>query len=423
LAASSLTTRLSPISGRIALSYHSAAGDADANQPQGADDHRHRIADTAQSRNIAMKSRAMVQVADRHYVMQEVEVPRLRPDEALLRVEICGMCGSDIEQYRGHFTKKGLVTYPLIPGHEPVGVIEEIGSEAAARWRVKTGDRVALEPHITCGRCTSCLAGNYHLCRNNRRAGTMSAYGYMTMEGGKGLYGGYAEYIHLLPPTILHRVPKEIPLGLASIYQLLASGIRWAVDVPRTEIGDSVLVLGCGQRGLGSVIACREAGAATIIVTGLACDRHKLDLALALGATHTIVADKEDVVARVMEITGGQGVNTAVDVVPVSTHPIVQAMDVVQTGGTIVLAGIKGEDISVALDTDKIVMKEIRIQGVLTQTNTSYRRAIQMLAQNKYDLGRLHTHEFKLEQVVEAITTLAGERHSDRPAISVSISP
>ena len=87
----------------------------------------------------------------------------------------------------------------------------------------------------------------------------MSAYGYMPMEGGKGLYGGYAEYIPLLPPTILHRVPKEIPLGLASIYQLLASGIRWAVDVPRTEIGDSVLVLGCGQRGLGSVAGRRTA--------------------------------------------------------------------------------------------------------------------------------------------------------------------
>ncbi len=367
-----------------------------------------------------MKSRAVVQVGDRHLEMQEVEVPRSRPDEALLRVESCGLCGSDVEQFRGLFVKKGIVVYPVIPGHEPIGVIEEIGPEAAKRWRVKVGDRVAIEPNISCGLCAKCLGGSGHLCRNKESG--MSAYGYMTMKGGSGLWGGYSQYMHLQSNTVLHPVPPEIPLALASIYQLLASGIRWAVEMPRTAIGDSILILGCGQRGLGSVVACREAGAATIIVSGLKQDRHKLDLALALGATHTIVADQEDVVARVMEITRGQGVNTVVDVVPVATQPVVQALDMVMLGGTVILAGIKGGDAKTMLDTDKIVLREIKVQGVLTQTNSSYRKAIQMLAQNKYDLGRLHTHEFKLEQAEEAIATLAGEI-PDRPAISVSLNP
>ncbi len=367
-----------------------------------------------------MKSRAMVQVEDRRLEMHEVDVPRLLPGEAILRVESCGLCGSDVEQFRGHFVKKGIAVYPLIPGHEPIGVIEEIGPDASKRWRVEAGDRVALEPHISCGLCARCLVGSYHLCLNQVK--NMVGYGYVPLKDGKGLFGGYSQYMHLLSTTILHRVPKELPLEIASLYQLLASGIRWAVDVPQTAIGDDVLILGCGQRGLGSVIACSEAGAATIIVTGLTRDQHKLDLALALGATHVINAETEDVVARVMAITGGSGVDTVVDVVPVATHPIIQGIEVVKRGGTIILAGVKGGDVKAVLDTDQIVLKEIRVQGVLTQTNSAYRRALHMLTQNKYDMGRLHTHEFALEDAAKAITTLAGEE-ADQTAISISLRP
>lgn len=365
-----------------------------------------------------MKSRAVVQVGDEHLELQEIEIPRIRDDEALLRIESCGLCGSDVEQFRGHLSKN--VKYPVIPGHEPIGIIEGIGSEATERWGVKVGERVAIEPNISCGLCARCLSGAYNLCRNKEVS--MSGYGFLPLQGEKGLWGGYSEYLHLLPRTILHRVPLHMPLELASLYQMLASGLQWAVEIPRTAIGDSVLILGCGQRGLGSVVACREAGAAIIIVTGLAHDRHKLDLALTLGATHVIVADQEDVVARVMEITSGSGVHTAVDVVPVATHPIAHAMDVVMLGGTIVLAGLKGDKSRTSLDTDRIVLRQIRLQGVLTQTNGAYRRALQMLEQNKYDLGRLHTHSFGLDQAEKGIRTLAGE-FRDSPAISVSLIP
>jgi threonine dehydrogenase-like Zn-dependent dehydrogenase len=369
-----------------------------------------------------MKSHAVVQVGDRHLEMQELEVPRIGADEALLRVEACGLCGSDVEQFRGHFTQKGWVSYPLIPGHEPVGIIEEIGPEAARRWQCKAGDRVAVEPHISCGFCRRCLGGSYHLCKELAPPTGLTGYGFMPLDGGRGLWGGYAQYMHLQPRTVLHRVPTEMPRALASLYQSLAAGVRWAVQVPRTAIGDSILVLGCGQRGLGAVIAAREAGASTIIVTGLKTDRHKMDLALALGAQHAIVADEEDVVARVMAITRGHGVDVVLDVVPGAAHPTVQAVEVVRIGGTIVLAGLKGKDTKVALDTDRIVLNEITVHGVFSQGHAAYDQAIRLLAENRYDLGRLHTHSFGLERAEEAIRTLAGEQAGEH-AISVSLEP
>ena len=213
-----------------------------------------------------------------------------------------------------------------------------------------------------------------------------------------------------------------MPLALAAMYQALAAGVSWAVQVPRTAIGDSVLILGCGQRGLGAVVACREAGARLIVVTGLARDRFKLDLALALGATHAVVADEEDVVERVMFFTGGQGVDVVVDVVPAAAHPVVQAVDAARPGGTIILAGVKGGHTTVELDTDRVVLKELTLRGVYSQGVEAYRQSLRLLEENRYDLARLHTHEFPLERAAEAILTLAGEVSGEQ-AICVSLHP
>ena len=241
-----------------------------------------------------MKSRVMVQVADRRIEPDEHEVPPVGPKEALLRVEACGLCGSDVEQYRGNFAAKGIMRYPVIPGHEPVGRIAEIGADAARSWGVSVGDRVALEPHLSCGRCELCLGGAYHNCRSLMPPGAPPCYGYTPRDVGHGLWGGYSEYIHLHERTMLHRVPETMPLALALLYQPIAAGIRWAVHVPATAMGDTVLILGHGQRGLGAVVAAREAGARTIIVTGTSRSAYKLRLAEALGADHTIEADREN---------------------------------------------------------------------------------------------------------------------------------
>ena len=368
-----------------------------------------------------MKAKAVAQIADRRFEIIEETVPRIAPDEALLRVEGCGLCGSDVEQYRGAFVEKGIVTYPVIPGHEPVGFIEEIGPAAERAWGVRRGDRVALEPHLSCGLCAPCLRGDLHLCKAVRPSG-LPAYGFLPMEAGFGLSGGYAELMHLRPRTVMHRVPPEMPLALATQYQALAAGVRWAVQVPRAALGDRVLILGCGQRGLGAVVACREAGVGQIIITGLARDRYKLELARSLGADHTVVVDEEDTVERVMALTEGHGVDVVVDVVPASPLPIVHAVEVARPGGTIVIAGVKGRTTTVALDTDKVLFKELTVRGVYSQGPTAYEQALRILTENKYELGRLHTHEFGLEEAERAILTLGGEIEGEQ-AICVSLRP
>src|SRR5690606_29361143 len=114
-----------------------------------------------------------------------------------------------------------------------------------------------------------------------------------------GLWGGYAQYMYLHPNSVLHRGDAALPPGIAVMFNPLGAGFRWAVEIPRTRPGDTVVILGPGQRGLASVIACREVGAGTIIVTGLAADAKKLALARAFGADHTVDVDNEDAVARV----------------------------------------------------------------------------------------------------------------------------
>lgn len=372
---------------------------------------------------MVMKVNAMVQVADRRIDLQQFDLPKIRSDEGLLRVEACGLCGSDLEQFHGLLKQKGLVEYPMIPGHEPVGVIEDIGPDAQAMWNLKSGDRVAVVPLLNCGRCNECLDGSHHLCTSllpNVRLPV--SYGYVPTNVGSGLWGGYSEHMCLHPRTLFCKIPPNVPARLATLYQALASGLRWAVAVPEAVMGDTVLVLGCGQRGLASVIALKKAGVSRIIVTGLAKDAFKLDMARRLGATETIVADREDVVGRVMQLTNGKGVDIALDLVPVSVQPVLDAVELVKMGGMIVLAGAKGGTSRATIDTDRLIVREITMKGVRTQTYKFYVEAMELLASEIERLSPLHTHEFKLTNVEEALHTLNGERAGEE-AISITVHP
>src|SRR2546425_10298339 len=205
-------------------------------------------------------SRAVVQTAPRRLELRELPVPDIDDDSALLRVEACGICGSDAEQYAGARP----VAWPVVPGHEPLGVIERIGDRAAKRWSVNVGDRVAVESIIRCGHCRACIAGRYQLCRGR---GGLFGHGYVPLDRPPGLWGAYADYMYLDPLSLVHRVRKDIPASLAVMFNPLRAGFRWAGEIPATGPGDSVLVLGPGQRGLASVIAARAAGADTNILT------------------------------------------------------------------------------------------------------------------------------------------------------------
>ena len=345
----------------------------------------------------------MVQTERRKLEPRDVAIPDIDEDSALLRIEACGICGSDYEQFEGVLR----TPMPAIPGHEPLGIIEKIGDRAAARWKVDVGDRVAVETMLSCRHCERCLGGSYHLCESRR------IYSYIPLSEPPGLWGAYAQYMYLAPNTIVHKVDKALPPEIAVIFNPLGAGFRWAVELPKTRPGDCVVVLGPGQRGLASVIACREVGAGTIIVTGLEADSRKLALAREYGADHTIDVDNEDAKTRIREITAGRGADVVVDVTSYATKPVAEALSYVRPGGTIVLAGVKGYKPVEEFISDIIVMKEITIQGAIGVTSSGYRAAIRLLESGKIAFEKMHTHDFKLEEAELAIRTLAREIPDD----------
>lgn len=343
-----------------------------------------------------------MQTGPRQLEMRELPLPELTDDTALLRVEACGICGSDAEQYAGVLP----VRLPVIPGHEPLGIIERIGDRAARRWQVDVGDRVAVESLIPCGACRDCRAGAYQLCRGR---GGLFGHGYVPLATPPGLWGGYADYMHLDAGSIVHPVRRDVPASIAVMYNPLGAGFRWAVEIPNTRPGDSLLILGPGQRGLTSVIAARAAGAGTILVTGLTRDAPKLALARELGADHVIDVEQEDVGARVREATGGRGVDIVVEVSANATEPVAEALRYVRPGGTVVLAGVKGFKPVPDFVSDFIVVKEITITGAFGVTARAYEQAIALIESGRVPLARMHTHDFPLAQAELAIRTLAGE--------------
>lgn len=342
---------------------------------------------------------AMVQTGPGRLEARELPLPDIDDDTALLRVEACGICGSDYEQLAGHLRLR----FPVIPGHEPLGVIEAIGDRAARRWDVRLGDRVAVETMLSCRFCAACLAGRYHLCERRR------IYAYIPLSEPPGLWGAYAQHMFLDANTILHKVSPTLPPEIAVMFNPLGAGFRWAVELPGTRPGDTVVILGPGQRGLGSVLACRQAGASMIIVTGLTADARKLALAREFGADHTADVERENARERIKALTNGRGADVVVDLTPYATGPVVDAIDYVRPGGTVVLAGVKGFKPVPNFVSDKVVMKEVTVRGALGVTSTGYASAIRLIEEKPALLARMHTHSVPLREAERAIRTLARE--------------
>jgi threonine dehydrogenase-like Zn-dependent dehydrogenase len=358
------------------------------------------------------KSFAMVQTGVRTLEPRDVEIPDIDAFSAILELEACGICGSDYEQYEGALR----TPMPVIPGHEPLGRIARIGDVAAKRWGVDVGDRVAVETMLSCRHCPTCFDGRYHLCENRR------IYSYIPLSESPGLWGGYAQYMYLHANSVIHRVNPSLPAELAVMFNPLGAGFRWAVELPETKPGESVVILGPGQRGLSCVIACREVGAGTIVVTGLAADARKLELARAFGADHTVDVDNEPAVERVRALTNG-GADIVIDVSAYATQPVRDALDMVKPGGRIVLAGVKGFKAVDDFVSDLIVMKEITIHGAIGVTSSGYRSAIRLIESGRSPIEQMHTHDFSLENADLAIRTLAREVENDESIHSCLIPP
>src|SRR5881398_2250216 len=341
--------------------------------------------------------RAVVLMKPKTLEAREFPRPAIGADDALLRIEACGICGSDYEQYEGAQPQhEDYTPYPVIPGHEPLGVIEEVGRNAAARWGVREGDRVAVRSGYGCGQCEACRRWEPRACP--KRGGT---YGYTDVGKAPHLWGGYAERIYLSPYSVMKKMDPTLPAGVAVMFNPLAAGLSWAGSIPGTGPRDRVVILGAGQRGLCCVIAARAAGAKQVVITGLGRDADKLALARELGADAAIDVEKHDVVASVRDATGG-GAEVVVDTTPYAPQSLAHAVAIAVRKGRIVVAGLKGQRVVRELPVDDIIFKELTIRGVLSMSVDDTFRAVELIESGRYPFEKMHTHTFPVEQAEDA---------------------
>jgi threonine dehydrogenase-like Zn-dependent dehydrogenase len=351
---------------------------------------------------------------------RDLPLPAVGPDDGLLRVEAAGICGTDWELYLRSSRGRGLG--PLILGHENVGQVVVLGERAAERWGVAAGDRVAVEELLPCGTCRLCRAGSYRLCEatDSRGERPFLRYGSTPLSVPPGLYGGFSQYLYLHPRAIVHPI-GDLPAQLATLFVPVANGIRWVLQRAGLQLGQTVVVQGPGQHGLGCVVAARQGGAGTVIVVGTADDASRLALATKLGADHTVVASRSGAVEQVLELTAGAGADLVVDLAPGVTSTVEDALAIAAKQGTVVLAASKhGKPVS-GFEHDTVVRKELRLIGVRGHDLRSVAPAIELVRSNRFPLHLLCTHAFGLDEADRALR-VAGAR-LDREAIHVSIVP
>lgn len=357
---------------------------------------------------------AAVLEAPGRLTMREFPLPEIGPDEALLRVEMAGVCATDPAWASG---KVALPAFPMILGHEILGRIARIGREAAARYGVKEGDRVVVEGSTRCDHCDYCISGDYHLCDNRRSYGST-----VPTTVPPALWGGYSQYLYLAPGSMLHRVSEGMPAeGGVLACAVVANGIKWVRECGQAGLGQSVVIQGVGPQGLACIVAAKESGAGPVIATGLSRDRARFALARELGADVIIDVERDDLQGRVREATNGRMADLVVDVT--GSPPAVKAsLDLVRKRGRMIQAGVTGTTTLTPLPLDTLLFREITLQGVFAHTVTSVRAAIRVIESRRYPLEKLVTHHYPLREAAHALRVTAREVPGEDP-IKVVLTP
>jgi threonine dehydrogenase-like Zn-dependent dehydrogenase len=345
-------------------------------------------------------------------------MPDLPPDSALMKVEVAGICGTDVKMYG-----KPPTADPVIMGHENVGVIARAGKDFVERHGLREGDRIFVEHYVGCMRCEWCHLGEYRHCeltdwRTNPDA---RRYGYTTSNNPYHLWGGFAQYMYLPWNAVTHKVPDSVSAELAGIVTPLSNGIEWALVDGGVGYNSTVLIQGPGQQGLSQVVACKQAGASLIIITGTFRDAARLELAKTLGADVTIDVTSEDPLKVVREVTNGKGVDVVLDCTAgAGVTPVLLGIDALKRrAGTLLIQG----ELAAFPDfpVKKLTEKAVTIKSARGHSYRSCELALAQLASRRFPLERLATHTFGLSEVDRAIRAVGGEVEQD--VIHVSLLP
>lgn len=367
-----------------------------------------------------MSIAAAVAIDNRVTEIREFPTPDIPADAGLLKIEMTGVCGSDWPYYLKYPKSKGA----LILGHESVGRVDRLGRDAARKFGVREGDRVALEEYLPCGHCRYCRQQEFRLCDETdtlNREGTIR-YGSTPVNIAPALWGGFARYQYLHPNSVFHRVPDSVPAELAAMALPLGNGVEWAVLQGKVKVGETVVIQGPGQQGLACVIAAKEAGAGAIIVTGLdtPADARRLALAGRLGATHTVNVSQRDVLESVADITGGEMADLVLDCAAGGTDTIISAIHLARKSGRIILGGWKFRDVP-NFPSDLLVKRFLTVKGMRGHSFEAVEIGMGIIACRRYPLHQMATHVFGLADTDLALRTVGGEGEPD--AIHCAVDP
>lgn len=355
--------------------------------------------------------RAAVMTAPGAIEVQRFSAPDPEPGAVVMRVRLSGICGTDKHTFRGETIQyagtphERRLAYPLICGHENVGVVEAVGGEVLAHdgTPLRPGDRIVPGANVPCGECWYCLNDQpYYLCEELEDYGNS-----LNVSRPPSLFGGWAELMYLLPGTPIFRVPDGLPDELAVLTEVMSvtHGVETARRVGGFEFGESVVVYGVGPLGLCHLVKARLLGCGRLIAIDRLASR--LELASLLGATLALdasVLDPAGLEARVVEHTG-RGADVVHDCTGVP-ETFATALRLARPGGVVVESGAFVDLGPVEINPNRdLCTRNVAVIGVGGERATSYAPSLELLerGRDRLPLDRIVTHRLALEDAREAI--------------------
>lgn len=325
--------------------------------------------------------RALVYEGAWQMALREVEPPQPGPEDVIVAVQAVGVCGSDVHGFMGITGRR---KPPMVMGHEFGGVVSAVGERVT---RARVGQKVVVQPLITCGQCDNCRAGLPNICLNRSGLGMNDRNGAM------------AEAVRV-PQQQLYDLPDGVSWEQSALVEPLAVALRAVNLTPLTLMG-TVVVIGAGTIGLLTVLAARLRGAGKIIVTDLS--PHRLDLARRLGADVAINVAREDPLAVVHDHTGGRGAQAVIEAVGIAAS-VKQSLALVRTGGHITWIGNSQPEVEVNMQ--QVVTRELTIRGTYG-FNEEFGRALQAIHSGRIDVTPLIERTAPLEDGPQLMHDLA----------------